>query len=317
LGGGPSTYNPPMPHKLGRLLTAMVTPFDASGAVDLVQAARLARAVVAAGSDGVVVNGTTGESPTLHATERLALLDAVRAALPDAAVIMGTGSNNTAATVALTREAQLRGADCALVVTPYYNKPPVEGIVAHYSAVADVGLPVMLYNIPSRCGLNVSVDTQLQLAQHPNIIGTKEAAGDVDQAAAIVAGAPSGFRVWSGDDGLTLPFMSVGAVGVVSVVSHVAGAAMRRMIDGFVAGDLATATELHQRLLPLFKGLFVTANPIPVKAALHYIGFDAGGLRLPLVELDGARRATLGALLDSLGDLVGLPAAEIARVGGA
>lgn len=311
-----AAYNPSMSRPLGRLLTAMVTPFNASGAVDLEQARRLARSLVAMGCDGVVVNGTTGESPTLNASERLVLLDAVREALPSHAVIMGTGSNDTAATVALTREAAQRGADCSLVVTPYYNKPPQEGLYAHYSAVADVGMPVMLYNIPGRCGVNVTVETQLRLAEHPGIIGTKEAAGDVDQAARLAAGAPTHFRVWSGDDSLTLPFMSVGAFGVVSVASHLAPMAIRRMIDAYVAGDVTGATELHQRLLPLFHGLFVTANPIPVKAALQHVGIDAGGLRLPLLALDDARRERLGALLDSLGDLVGLPLAEAAAVGG-
>lgn len=302
-----------MPASLGRLLTAMVTPFDAAGAVDLDLAARLARALVASGSDGVVVNGTTGESPTLTHAERLDLLRTVRRALPDHAVVMGTGSNSTAATVLATREAKDEGADAALVVTPYYNKPPQEGLIAHYRAVADVGLPVIVYNIPGRTGVNLSVETTLALARHPHICGTKEAAGDADQVARIVAGAPAGFLVWSGDDGLTLPFMSVGAYGVVSVVSHVCGAAMRRMIDAHAAGDLAGAAALHGRLLPLFRGLFVTSNPIPVKAALEHLGVEVGTVRLPLVPLDADRRAALGALLDSCGDLVGLSIAQGTR----
>lgn len=302
-----------MPASLGRLLTAMVTPFDAAGAVDLDLAARLARALVDFGSDGVVVNGTTGESPTLTHAERLELLRAVRRALPDHAVVMGTGTNSTAATEAATREAKDEGADAALVVAPYYNKPPQEGLIAHYRAVADVGLPVIVYNIPGRTGVNLSVETTLTLARHPHIRGTKEAAGDADQVARIVAGAPDGFRVWSGDDGLTLPFMSVGAYGVVSVVSHVCGAAMRRMIDAHVAGDVAGAAALHGRLLPLFRGLFVTSNPIPVKAALEHLGVEVGSVRLPLVPLDADRRAALGALLDACGDLVGVSIAQGSR----
>jgi 4-hydroxy-tetrahydrodipicolinate synthase len=294
----------------GRLLTAMVTPFDRQGAIDVAAAARLARALVAAGSDGVVVNGTTGESPTLRADERLALLDGVRAALPDHAVIMGTGSYDTAASVALTGEALQRGADAALVVTPYYSKPPVEGLIAHFEAVADVGLPVILYNIPGRCGVNLSATTQLRLARHPNIIGTKEAAGDVDQAARIVAASPDGFRLWSGDDALTLPFLSIGAYGVISVAAHVCGTAMRQMIDAHAGGDTAAATRLHQRLLPLFAGLFVVSNPIPVKAALRHVGFEAGSLRLPLLPLDDARDRELAALLERMGELVALPLAE-------
>jgi 4-hydroxy-tetrahydrodipicolinate synthase len=295
-----------MQARLGRLLTAMVTPFDAAGAVDLGAAARLAQALVASGSDGVVVNGTTGESPTLTRDERRSLLRAVRAALPDRPVVMGTGSNSTAATVAATVEAADLGADAALVVVPYYNKPPQEGLIAHFEAVANAGLPVILYNIPGRTGVNLTIESQLILARHPGIRGTKEAAGDVDQVARIVAGAPDGFAVWSGDDGLTLPFMSVGAHGVISVAAHVCGPAMRRMIEAHVAGDVAAAAELHARLLPLFRGLFVTSNPIPVKAALQHIGVDVGSVRLPLVPLDEARRARLGALLDASGDVVGL-----------
>jgi len=304
-----------MARTLGRLITAMVTPFDTAGEVDLERAARLAQALVASRSDGVVVNGTTGESPTLNAGERLALLESVRDALPDHAVVMGTGSYDTAATVALTREAGQRGADAALVVAPYYSKPPQEGLIAHYQAVADVGLPVIIYNIPGRCGVNVSVETQLRLAAHPGIVGTKEAAGDVEQTAAICAGAPPGFRVWSGDDSLTLPFLSVGAYGVVSVVSHVAGDAIRRMVEAFVAGDVHGAMARHHRLMPLFKGLFVSSNPIAVKAALQHIGFDAGGLRLPLVPLDDQRTRTLHTLLDSLGDLVGLSTGQAVQAG--
>jgi 4-hydroxy-tetrahydrodipicolinate synthase len=295
-----------MPASLGRLLTAMVTPFDATGAVDLDLAARLARALVASGSDGIVVNGTTGESPTLTHDERLELLRAVRRAVPDHAVVMGTGSNNTVATVLATEEAKAEGADAALVVAPYYNKPPQEGLIAHYRAVADVGLPVIVYNIPGRTGVNLTVDTTLTLARHPHICGTKEAAGDCDQVARIVAGAPSDFLVWSGDDGLTLPFMSVGAYGVVSVCSHVCGRAIRRMVEAHVAGDTAGAAALHGRLLALFRGLFVSSNPIPVKAALQHLGVDVGPVRLPLLPLDADRRDALGALLDSCGDLVGL-----------
>ena len=296
-----------MPRPLGRLLTAMVTPFDAGGGVDLDVSAELARRLVAAGSDGVVVNGTTGESPTLNSHERLALLERVREALPDDAVIMGTGTYDTAASVELTREAMARGADAALVVTPYYNKPPEEGLLAHYTAIADVGLPVIMYNIPSRSVINMSAALQLRLAEHPNIIGTKECA-DLEQVAQIVDGAPAGFRVWSGDDVAALPQLSVGAYGVISVAAHVCGAALRMMIDAYVAGDVGTAATLHRRLLPLFKGLFMTANPIAVKAAIGMLGLDVGTPRLPLVPLDPDRAVRLAAILDEAGDLVSLPA---------
>jgi 4-hydroxy-tetrahydrodipicolinate synthase len=281
----------------------MVTPFGAGGGVDLDTAGELARRLVAGGCDGVVVNGTTGESPTLTAAERLAVLDAVRAALPDHAVVMGTGSYDTAASVAQTREAMEHGADAALVVTPYYNKPPEEGLIAHYESIADVGLPVVMYNIPSRCVINMSAALQLQLAQHPNIVGTKECA-DLEQVAQIVEGAPDGFHVWSGDDVATLPQLSVGAHGVISVAAHVCAPAMRRLVDSYVGGDVAAASALHRRLLPVFKALFMTANPIAVKAAVTMLGLDVGSPRLPLVPLDPERAVRLRAALDAAGDLI-------------
>jgi 4-hydroxy-tetrahydrodipicolinate synthase len=290
----------------------MVTPFGADGGVDLGTAADLARRLVAAGSDGVVVNGTTGESPTLSADERLQLLDAVRAALPEHAVVMGTGTYSTAASVALTREALQRGADAALAVTPYYNKPTQDGLVAHFEAIADVGLPLVLYNIPSRCVINMTAATQLRLARHPGIVGTKESSGDLDQCTEIIAGAPEGFRLWSGDDTTTVPVLSIGGHGVVSVASHVAGAAIRRMIDAHVGGDVARAAQLHGRLMPLFKSLFTQPNPTCVKAALQHLGVAVGAPRLPLLPLDDARRSELHALMDSLGDVCGLPAAVAA-----
>jgi 4-hydroxy-tetrahydrodipicolinate synthase len=287
----------------------MVTPFGADGGVDLDTAAELARRLVAGGCDGVVVNGTTGESPTLRGHERLALLEAVRAALPEHAVVMGTGSYDTAASVELTREAMERGADAALVVTPYYNKPPEEGLLAHFETIAGVGLPVVLYNIPSRCVINMSAALQLRLAEHPNIIGTKEC-GDLEQVAEIIDGAPAGFRVWSGDDVATLPQLSVGAYGVISVAAHVCAPAMRLLVDAYTGGDVAHAAALHRRLLPLFKGLFMTANPIAVKAALGMLGLEVGTPRLPLVPLDPERALRLAAILEDAGDLVGI--AELA-----
>jgi 4-hydroxy-tetrahydrodipicolinate synthase len=285
----------------------MVTPFGAGGGVDLATAADLARRLVAAGSDGVVVNGTTGESPTLSADERLQLLDAVREALPDHTVIMGTGTNSTAKTVAETREAMQRGADAALIVAPYYNKPSQDGLVAHYESAADVGLPVIIYNIPSRCVINISAQTQLRLARHANIVGTKESAGDLDQCTEIISGAPDDFLVWSGDDSLTLPLLSIGGHGVVSVAAHVCGAAIRRMIDAHVGGDVRGAAALHGTLLPLFKALFIQPNPTCVKAALEALGVPVGSPRLPLLGLDRARRESLDALMRSLGELVALP----------
>jgi 4-hydroxy-tetrahydrodipicolinate synthase len=284
----------------------MVTPFGADGGVALDTAAELARRLVAGGCDGVVVNGTTGESPTLRSHERLALLDAVRAALPDHAVVMGTGSYDTAASVELTREAMERGADAALVVTPYYNKPPEEGLLVHFETIADVGLPVVLYNIPSRSVINMSAALQLRLARHPNIIGTKECA-DLEQVAQIVDGAPDDFQVWSGDDVATLPQLSVGGYGVISVAAHVCAPAMRRLVDSYLAGEVAHAAALHRRLLPVFKALFMTANPIAVKAAVTLLGVNVGAPRLPLVPLDADRTVRLAAILEEAGDLIDLP----------
>ena len=288
----------------------MVTPFDAAGRVDVDMARRVAAALVQAGSEGVVVNGTTGESPTLSDAERWSLFDAVREALPDAAVVMGTGSASTSHAVEATQEAMRRGADAALVVSPYYNKPPQDGLVAHFERVADIGLPVVLYNIPGRTGVNLSVETTLRLAEHRWIVGTKEAAGDVDQVARVCADAPVDFCVWSGDDALTLPMMSAGARGVVSVASHVCGGAMRRLVDAAARGDLREATALHLCLLPLFRAMFATTNPIGVKAALQIAGVDCGGLRLPLVPMAGSQRAALEAAMRSIGDLVALPLPE-------
>ncbi len=294
----------------GRLLTAMVTPLTADGSIDTELAARLARGLVAAGSDGVVVNGTTGEAPTLTDRERWQVFDAVRAALPSHSVLMGTGSNDTAHSVELTRGAAAHGADAALVVAPYYSRPPQEGLVAHFERIADVGLPVVLYDIPSRTGVHLALETTLRLAAHGNVIGTKEATGNVDQVARICAAAPSGFLVWCGDDGLALPTMSVGAHGLISVAAHVAGAGLRRLVDAAATGDLVEAAALHRRLLPLFHAMFAISNPIGVKAALQIAGADCGPVRLPLVPMPDGLRGVLQSVMTSLGDLVALELAD-------
>lgn len=277
--------------ELGRLLTAMVTPFDDEGGVDYGQARRLALALLDSGSDGVVVAGTTGEAPTLSHEEKVKLFAEVkRAAGERGAVVAGTGTYNTAESVGLTREAERAGADGILLTTPYYNKPPQEGLFRHFEAIARAtSLPCILYNIPGRTGVNVTAETVLRCARVPNIAGVKEASGDLVQMARIIEGAPDGFRVWSGDDQMTLPLMSIGGYGVICVTSHLAGAQIREMIEAHLAGRVEEAARVHRRLLPLMNALMtVASNPIPVKHALNQIGFRAGGFRLPLADLDEA-----------------------------
>ena len=270
----------------GRLLTAMVTPMKPDGAVDYKRAAELAKHLVAAGSEGLVVSGTTGESPTLSHEEKLRLFETVVDAVGgQVSVIAGTGSNNTAESIRFSREAARTGVHGLLLVTPYYNKPPQEGLYRHFRAVAEaVDLPCILYNVPSRTSVNMLPATTLRLARDvPNIVGIKECA-DVGQLADILSGAPEGFRVWSGDDANLLPYLTVGAYGIISVASHVVGPQMRELIDAFLAGDTARAAAWHRRLLPVFRGLFAVTNPILVKAALRLTGFPVGPVRLPLVD---------------------------------
>ncbi len=271
--------------QFGRLITAMVTPMGASGEVDYAQAKRLARALVGSGSDGLVLSGTTGEAATLSADEKLRLFAEVKDEIGgSAAVIAGTGNYSTQETIRLTQEAARAGADAALLVTPYYNKPSQAGLVAHYTRVAEsVSLPLILYNIPSRTSLHMAAETQIALSRLPNIIGTKEGSGRLDEVARIISDAEPGFLVWSGDDEATLPILALGGYGVISVTSHLVGRQMRRMIEAFIAGQVSEAASIHRGLLPLMKALFVTTNPTPVKHALNRLGFAVGGPRLPLV----------------------------------
>lgn len=288
----------------GRLITAMVTPFKADLTVDCQKVADLAKRLVEQGSDGLLVTGTTGESATLSHDEKLKLWTTVVDAVGDrVTVLAGTGTNSTESTVSLSREAEATGVHGLLLVNPYYNKPPQEGLYRHFRAAAEATrLPVMLYNIPSRTGVNLAPATVLRLASDvPNILGIKEASGSLDQVAEIVRGAPRDFAVLSGDDKLTLPMMAVGAQGVVAVASHLVGPAMDEMIKSFLEGNVRRATEIHLRLYPLFQGLFVTANPIPVKWALKYVGFDAGGVRPPLTEPTVAEEESIRDVLRETG----------------
>lgn len=286
--------------ELGRLLTAMVTPFDSEGKVDYAQAKRLALALLDSGSDGIVVAGTTGESPTLTHDEKLRLFEEVKSAVGNrGAVMAGTGTYDTAESIELTQAAERIGVDAALLTTPYYSRPPQEGLYRHFAAIAGAtSLPCVIYNIPGRTGVNVTLETQLRIAEIPNIAGVKEASGDLGQIAAIVEQAPPSYRVWSGDDVLTLPILSVGAYGVVAVASHLVGAQIQKMIQAHFAGQHEQASAIHRRLLPLFNILMTAwGNPGGVKFALRQAGFDAGGFRLPLVEPDEAAGAAITAEL--------------------
>jgi 4-hydroxy-tetrahydrodipicolinate synthase len=272
----------------GRVLTAMVTPFTADGALDLDGAQRLAVHLVDAGNDGLVLNGTTGESPTTSDTEKDELVRAVVEAVGDRAhVIAGVGTNDTAHSVALARRAEHAGAHGLLTVTPYYSKPPQEGLYRHFTAIADAtGLPVMLYDIPGRSGVPISTETIVRLAEHPRIVANKDAKGDL--AAASWAVSRSGLAWYSGDDMLNLPLLSIGAVGFVSVVAHLVTPELRALLEAYTGGDVAKAAEIHQRLLPVYTGMFRAQGVITVKTALALRGLPAGPLRLPLVALGEA-----------------------------
>ena len=284
---------------VGRLITAMVTPFDEQGEVDYAQARHLAASLLDSGSDGLVVSGTTGESPTLTKDEKLRLFREVKAELGDrGAVVAGTGSYSTAESIELTQEAEKEGADAVLLVVPYYNKPTQEGLYQHFKAIAEsTSLPCILYNVPSRTITSLSWETALRLAQVDNIIGVKEASGDFDQIARIIAGAPQGFKVWSGNDSDTFGIMTMGGYGVVSVASHLVGLQIKGMMDLILAGKTSEAASEHLRLTPIFKGLFIVSNPIPVKYGLNQAGFNVGKPRLPLTEPDERTAQQLQAMM--------------------
>ena len=291
------------PAPFGLVITAMVTPFAADGSVDLDLAARLASHLVDHGSDGLVLCGTTGESPTMSWDEQHQLFSAVKAAVGQrASLIAGTGSNCTAEAVEAVAEAAALGADGALVVVPYYNKPPQEGLEAHFRAVAAAApqLPLMLYNIPGRTGCSISPDTTARLMDLPNVVSFKAASGTTEEVTALRALCGERLAIYSGDDALLLPMLAVGAVGVVSVASHVAGDQLQQLVQAFLAGDHSTALALHEQLLPLCKAMFCTTNPIPVKAALEISGWPVGSPRLPLVTASNDVRDRLTSVLAAL-----------------
>jgi len=273
--------------EIGRLITAMVTPFNANGAVDYSQAKRLALALIDSGSDGVVLAGTTGESPTLSHEEKMRLFSEVKEALGSrGAVIAGTGTYDTAESVELSREAERLGVDAVLLTCPYYSRPSQEGLYRHFETIARaVSLPCIMYNIPARTGVNMTAETQVGLSHIDNMLGVKEASGDLAQIAQIIEEARDGFLVWSGDDQMTLPALAIGGYGIISVVSHLAGTQMRQIVQAYLSGNVDEAARTHRRLLPLMTVLMTAAgNPPGVKHALNAIGFRVGAPRLPLVE---------------------------------
>jgi 4-hydroxy-tetrahydrodipicolinate synthase len=290
--------------RFGRLITAMVTPFTPDLELDLPRAGALASRLLDQGSEALVVCGTTGESPTVFYDQKLDIFRTVIDSVGDRApVIANVGDNCTADSVEFARKATSLGVDAIMCVVPYYNKPPQEGIYRHFRSIAEaVDVPVILYNIPGRCVVNMEPATILRLANDvENIVAVKQANADLAQAAAIIDGAPDGFELLSGDDELTLPMMGVGGTGVISVASHVAGVQMREMVEAHATGDHTRALSLHLRLLPLFKALFMTSNPIMVKDALAQSGFAVGTCRLPLVPPTPEQSAELGRILEHLG----------------
>lgn len=290
-----------MTFKPGRLLTAMATPFDADGSLDLDRAKRLASALLDSGTEGLVVCGTTGESPTLSNDEKLALLEATCevAHARGAPVIAGTTTYNTAESIDVSREAQHVGVDAILGTVPYYNNPPQEGLFQHFSAIARaVDLPMILYNIPSRSPRNMEAATTLRLAREvSNIVGVKEASANFKQIGEIVRDAPDGFRVWSGNDADIITIMALGGYGVVSVAAHLVGRQISALMSAFASGETSRAAQIHHSLMPLVDALFVTSSPIPLKYALDRVGMPVGSCRLPLVGIDAKSQGVMDAAL--------------------
>ncbi|MDN7227788.1 4-hydroxy-tetrahydrodipicolinate synthase [Planococcus sp. N064] len=285
----------------GQIITAMVTPFDANGEIDFPATKNLVEHLIANGSDGLVVAGTTGESPTLSTEEKVQLFKfVVETAKGRIPIIAGTGSNNTRASISLTKQAEDVGVDAIMLVTPYYNKPSQEGMFQHFQAIAaSTRLPIMLYNIPGRSVVNLSVDTVVRLSQIDNIVSIKEASGNLDAAAEIIERTDDSFTLYSGDDSLTLPILSIGGNGIVSVAAHIIGNEMKDMITNFRNGNNTAAAAAHRRLLPVMNALFAAPNPVPVKTALNLSGVEVGSVRLPMIPLNESETLTLRQVLSS------------------
>ena len=296
----------PQDPRFGRQIVAMVTPFDEERELDLDRVQEFADRLVLGGNDAIIVNGTTGESPTVFYPQKMdlfrAVVEAVAGRVP---VIANVGDNCTADTVGFAADVEPLGVDGFMCVVPYYNKPPQEGIYQHFRTIAGaVGLPVILYNIPGRCAVNMEAATTLRLAREcDNVVAVKEASGDMDQVRAIIEGAPEGFCVYSGDDAATYDIMAMGGAGVISTIANVAPERMKEIVDLCAAGELEAAARANEALLPLMKGLFETANPILVKEALRLVGFPVGGVRLPLVDATPEQSARLEAIMRKTGVL--------------
>lgn len=292
--------------RFGRMIPAMVTPFDENLDLDLKQARALARRLVENGADALIINGTTGESPTVFYPQKVKLFEAVVSEIDgEVPVIANVGDNCTADTVDFARDVQKLGVDGFMLVVPYYNKPPQEGLYQHFKTIAgSIDLPCILYNIPGRCVINMTAETTLRLANEvDNIVAIKEASGNLEQVAAILAGAPEGFEVYSGDDALTYDIMKLGGAGVISTIGNVAPDRMKEIVDLCAAGDFEAATKANEALLPLMNELFITSNPIMVKEALNLLGFPVGGVRLPLVNATAEQSAELAEVMRQVGVL--------------
>jgi len=286
----------------GRLVTAMVTPFNDHLEVDYELTKKLVEHLIATGTETIVVSGTTGESPTLTNAEKLQLFAKVlEYAGGKAKVIAGTGTNSTASTIELTKGAEKIGVDGIMIVAPYYNKPSQEGIIQHFSAIAkETKLPIMIYNVPGRTSVNIQATTIVELAKITNIVAVKEASGDLTQMAEIIRDTPEDFYLYSGDDKMTIPVLSIGGVGIVSVASHVVGREMKEMIHSFIEGDVKSAAKAHQKLIELFEGIFLSSNPAPIKDLLNVLGIETGSVRLPLIALTTEQSQYLKAIYDRI-----------------
>ncbi len=286
----------------GKVATAMVTPFDHKGNIDFEKTTQLINYLISNGSDALVIAGTTGESPTLSTEEKLALFrHSVKVVDGRVPVVAGTGSNNTYASIELTKKAEEIGVDAIMIVAPYYNKPNQEGLYQHFKTIAEsTELPVMLYNIPGRSVINMSVDTIVRLAELPNVVALKDASGDLDAMTAIIAQTSDDFALYSGDDGLTLPVLAIGGTGIISVASHVIGNEMQEMVKLYESGNPKESAKIHQRIVPVMKSLFAAPSPTPVKTALQLKGLDVGSVRLPLVPLTEEERQTLVSTLNTI-----------------
>ncbi len=286
----------------GHILTAMVTPFDQNNQLDVNKTSELIEYLIQNGSDGLIIAGTTGESPTLSHKEKIDLFKhVVKVVNKRIPVIAGTGSNNTKASIELTKEAEQIGVDGVLIVTPYYNKPNQEGLFNHFQTIAsETSLPIMLYNIPSRSVVSLSVDTIIALSQIENIVSLKDSSGDLDAVSSIIEQTDKDFTVYSGDDSLTLPIKAIGGNGVVSVSSHIIGKEMKEMLLLFEQGEWKKAATIHRKLLPVMKALFMAPSPAPVKAALNQKGVAVGNVRLPLVPLTPFEEEYLIKIMDRL-----------------